>query len=180
MKKLLYLLIPLLLVGCGNKTLFNTPTKRVEMFLSSYQSLDDKVVDQLNDTAKEEETFNAQQREEYVKIMKKHYQDLTYEIKDEVVDGDQAVVTVEIEVKDYSKVISDSEDYLNEHPDEFKNTNGEYDKSLFMDYQLKNIKEAKEKVKYTLDVNLTKTDKEWKMDDLSKTDRMKIHGMYQY
>lgn len=180
MKKMGYLLLSLLLVGCGTKELMNTPTKKVEMFLSSYQSLDEKVIEQLNTTAKEEEDFNTEQREEYIEIFKKHYKELTYDIKDEVVDGDEATVTVEIEVTDYSKIMSDAEDHLTESPDEFKDEEGIYDKSLFTGYRIKQLKEAKERVKYTLDVTLTKVDDVWKINDLSKTDRMKIHGLYQY
>ena len=84
MKKFVMILfIPFLLVGCGQK-MMNTPTKKVEMFFANYQSLDDSVVKQLNDVANEEELFNSTQRKEYVDLMKKHYQDLKYEIKDEI------------------------------------------------------------------------------------------------
>ena len=180
MKKFVMMLfIPFLLVGCGGK-MMNTPTKKVEMFFANYQSLDDSVVKQLNDVANEEELFNSTQRKEYVDLMKKHYQDLKYEIKDEIVDGDTATVTVEIEVKDYSKTLKDAETYLNEHKQEFNNDKNEYDESLFTSYRLEQLKKSTDKVKYTLNIYLTKVDNEWKMDDLSETDRMKINGMYEY
>jgi len=179
MKKLLLLFIPFLLVGCGQK-MMNTPTKKVEMFFANYQSLDDTVMEQLNDVANEEELFNTEQRKTYVDLMKKHYQDLTYEIKDEVVDGDTATVTVEIEVTDYSKSLSDAEDYLNSNRAEFNDENDEYDESLFTTYRLDRLKESTDKVKYTLNIYLTKVDDDWRIDDLSETDRMKINGMYEY
>lgn len=180
MKKIFLLLfLPFLLVGCGQKTM-NTPTKKVEMFFANYQSLDDKVIEQLNDVANEEELFNTEQRESYIELMKKHYQGLTYEIKDEVVDGDTATVTVEIEVTDYSKSLSDAEDYLNNNKAEFNDENDEYDESLFTTYRLDRLKESTDKVKYTLNIYLTKVDDEWQIDDLSETDRMKINGMYEY
>lgn len=180
MKKLVMLLfVPFLLVGCGQK-MMNTPTKQVEMFFANYQSLDDSVVEQLNKVANEEELFNSTQRKEYVELMKKHYQDLKYEIKDEIVDGDTATVTVEIEVKDYSKTLKDAENYLNENKSEFNNDKNEYDESLFTTYRLEQLKKSTDKVKYTLNIYLTKVDNEWKIDDLSETDRMKINGMYEY
>ena len=50
MKKLLFLVSSfLLLTGCGTSQLLNTPTKKVEMFFGKYQSLDQDVIDQLND-----------------------------------------------------------------------------------------------------------------------------------
>lgn len=180
MKKLVMMLfVPFLLVGCGQK-MMNTPTKQVEMFFANYQSLDDSVVEQLNKVANEEELFNSTQRKDYVELMKKHYQDLKYEIKDEIIDGDTATVTVEIEVTDYSKTLEDAENYLNENKSEFNNDKNEYDESLFTTYRLEQIKKSTDKVKYTLNIYLTKVDNEWKIDDLSETDRMKINGMYEY
>lgn len=178
-KILLILFLPFLLVGCGEKTM-NTPTKRVEMFFANYQTLDDKVLEQLNDTADEEVLFNEKNKKDYIDLMKKHYQDLKYDIKDEVIDGDSATVTVEIEVKDYSKALKGANEYLNEHPDEFKGTSEKYDESLFTTYRMNQLKDIKDTVKYTLNVHLTKIDKEWRMDDLTEIDRMKINGMYEY
>ena len=36
------------------------------------------------------------------------------------------------------------------------------------------------KVKYTLELTLTKTDDEWEVDNLTETERQKIHGIYNY
>ncbi len=177
MKKLLVFLLPFLFIGCG--TVSSTPTKKVESFMASYQTLDDKVVEQLNTTADSETKFNKEQKEEYIKLMKNHYQNLTYEIKDEIIDGEEATVVVEIDVTDYSSAMRDAEDYLNEHKEEFNDENDEYDETLFTTYRLNKLKESKERVKYTLNIYLTKVDNEWQINDLTNTDRMKIQGMYQ-
>ena len=93
MKKIILCLLSILLLsGCGEKV-FNTPVKKVETFLLNYQTLSIDVVEQLNKVVNEEENFNADQRLAYKELMKKHYQDLTYEIKDEKIDGDKATVT---------------------------------------------------------------------------------------
>ncbi len=182
MKKLIAILSVLaLFTGCScDQKMMDTPTKKVEMFFSNYQSLDDEVMTQLDEIVAEEENFNTEHREAYKELMKKHYQDLTYDVKDEIIDGDVATVTVEIEVTDYSKAMSDAEDYLAEHPEEFQDENGEYDPSLFVTYRLKQLKEVKDKVKYTLDLTLSKVDDEWKLDNISDVDERKIHGMYIY
>ncbi len=182
MKKLIVILSALtLFTGCGcNKKLMDTPTKKVEMFFENYQSLDDEVISQLDKIVAEEENFNTEHRASYKELMKKHYKELKYDVKDEKIDGDTATVTVEIEVTDYTKVMEDADKYLEEHPDEFRNEEGEYDKSLFITYRLKQLSDVKDKVKYTLELTLSKVDDEWKLDTISDVDERKIHGMYVY
>ena len=183
MKKIFCFLVAFcLLTGCGceNGKLLNTPTKKVEMFLANYQTLDADVLEQLDDVIDREDTFNDTQKDTYRDIMKKHYENLTYEIKDEKIDGDTATVTAEIEVTDYSKIMKDADQYKKDHEEEFYNEDKEYDDSLFIDYRLKQLKEAKDKVKYTIDFTLTKIEDEWKLDTLTQEQENKIHGLYQY
>ena len=166
--------------SCTNGKLLNTPTKKVEMFLSNYQTLDKDVLTQLDEVIDRVDTFNDSQKDEYRDIMKKHYQNLTYEIKDEIIDGDTATVTTEIEVTDYSKIMKEADIYKQEHTDEFTNDEGVYDESLFMDYRLEKLKEAKDTVKYTIDFTLTKVEDEWKLDNLTQEQENKLHGLYNY
>lgn len=181
MKKVLCLLGALVVMtGCScNANMDNTPTKKVEAMLAKYQSLDADVLSDLDKVVNDEDLFDTDQKNEYREIMKKHYQDLTYEIKDEVVDGDNATVTVEIEVNDYSKVMANADQYLEEHREEFYNEENEYDEGLFTKYRLEQLKDADERVKYTLELSLTKKDGEWTLDELSDADRSKINGMYE-
>jgi hypothetical protein len=183
MKKVVSCVLVLLsLTGCAcNANITkDTPTKKVEQFFNNYQTLNDDVLTQLDEVINKETTFTDAQREIYRDIMKKHYQDLKYEIKDEIIDGDNATVTVEIEVKDYSKTMTESDEYLNAHPKEFNDTNGVYDVTLFNDYRLEKLKEVTDTVTYTLDLTLTKVDDEWRLDDISDVDESKIHGTYNY
>lgn len=183
MKKLICFLVSFaLLTGCGcqNGKLLNTPTKKVEMFLANYQTLDNDVLTQLDNVIDHEESFTEAQKKTYRDLMKKHYQDITYDVKDEKIDGDSAVVTAEIEVRDYSKAITEANQYKKEHPEEFKNEASEYDESLFMDYRLEQLKKVKDTVKYTIDFTLTKVDDEWKLDTLTDEQEKKIHGLYTY
>lgn len=183
MKKICcFLLLMVLITGCGceNGLLMNTPTKKVEMFLANYQTLDNDVLEQLDNVIDNEESFTDDQRETYRDIMKKHYQDITYEIKEEKIDGDSAIVTTEIEVRDYSKILTEADAYRQTNADEFNNEVGDYDESLFMDYRLEKLKEAKDTVKYTIDFTLTKVDDEWKLDSLTDEQESKLHGLYIY
>lgn len=182
MKKLIILCSCLfILTGCNlGREMLNTPTKQVELFLSKYQTLDEEVLKDLNKIVAEEELFNTEQRENYKKIIKKHYQDLTYKIKEEKIDGDNATVTTEIKVIDYSKILSEAALYKEQNKNEFSDENGNFVISKYTDYRLEKLKDAKEVVTYTIDFTLTKKEKEWQLDPLSKEEEQKIHGTYVY
>lgn len=175
---LFMLMIGILLIGC-TKDLSNTPTKKVEEMLSKYQTLDKAVLEDLDKVVAEDENFNTKQREKYRKIMKKHYGDLIYVIKEETVNGDDAVVEVEIEVTSYKEILKEAEDYRKSHEAEFYDETGKYDVSKFIDYKLEKIEKAKEKVKYTLEINVSKRNDKWTVDSLSNDDKDKINGVFE-
>lgn len=178
MKKIIILLTTLMvfLTGCNN--LDDTPNKKVEAFLNDYQTLDNKVLDDLDKVVSRETRLNDSQKEKYKKIMKKNYQNLSYEIKEDSIDGENATVIVEIKVNDFSKVLNESDSYLQANPDEFKNDEGIYDEEKYMDYRLEQLEKSNEKVKYTLEINLSKRDNEWTVNNLSSDDLDKINGIY--
>ena len=106
MKKLKYVVVALavfLLMGC---TMSNTPTSKVEDLFSKYQTLDNDIKSDINEVLKEQNLTDTQV-ERYKKLLEDQYRNLTYEIKNEKIDGDHAIVTVQIEVIDYKKSISD-------------------------------------------------------------------------
>ena len=142
--------------------------------------MDNSVLTDLNNVLKEDTTMSENQKTVYRDIMKKHYQNLAYEIKDEKLDGDDAVVTVEITVTDFKKIMDETSAYLQEHMEEFYDDTGNYSVIKFTDYRLAKLKEAKEKVKYTIDLSLTKENNEWKMDKLDQATYDKINGIYNY
>lgn len=180
MKKIIVIFLSVfILTGCNMGVDFsNTPIKQVEAFFNKYQTLDKDVLDDLDRVVAEEDQFNGEQRTAYRDLMKNSYQKLSYDIKEERIDGDKATVTVAIEVVDYSEILQESNQYLEEHREEFYNEEGEYDIILFNDYRLKRLKEAKDMVQYTLELHLTKENDEWVMDELSSDDEDKIHGVY--
>ena len=179
MKKVLWaLLIIIGLTGCGN--LMNTPTKKVEYLLGKYQSNDEAVLNQLDETLLTDAILSPEQKDRYKNIMKRQYKDLTYTIKNEAIDGKTAVVEAEIEVYDYSKAITDTEDKLINNSELYKDSTGEISTTIYNDDKLTNLENATERVKYTINFTLSKIDEEWIVDDLTETERMKIHGLYAY
>jgi len=203
MKKISKILVSLvvglsLLTGCGNT--LNTPTKRVEEFLGRYQSLDSDVLTQLDSVISSDNNMNDEQKKNYRSLLEKQYQNLSYKIKDENIEGNNATVDVEIEVLDYATNISESKKYYREHQDEFKNDNNDYDdndsliddaKDLaddamdgiekvgsYIDYKLKQLKTVNDKTKYTITFNLTKENGQWTVQDIDDEDIQKLHGLY--
>ena len=179
MKKGLWILLVIcLLTGCNS--LMNTPTKKVEYLLSKYQSNDSEVIKQLDETLFTDAILSNEQKERYKTIMEKQYQDLTYTIKDEAIDGKTAVVEVEIEVYDYAKAINNVEEKLINNADSYKDSTGEVNTIMYNDNKLSYLENMKDRVKYTINFTLSKVDEEWIVDDLTETERMKIHGLYAY
>lgn len=176
MKKLVYILFLFLLVGCND--LSNTPTKKTEEFLKKYQTLDDSVINDLENVVNESD-LNDEQKTIYIDIMKKQYQSLSYEVKDETLDGDEAITAVEISVIDFKKVLDEANEYLKNNEEEFYD-NGEYSVVKFNDYKLNKLKEAKDKVRYTIEIKLTKINDKWTVDNLSNETYDKINGVYNY
>ena len=79
LKKIISLLVvSLLLFGCGA----NTAKNAVETYLKKYKTLDSEVLVDLESTI-EKENLNDHQSEAYRDILKKQYQDLSYEITEE-------------------------------------------------------------------------------------------------
>ena len=158
----------------------NTPTKKVERFLNNYRTLSSDVTNQMDEIVNTDSLMSEEQRASYKDILRKQYQDLKYEIKDETIDGDAATVRVEIEVYDFYKTTKDAEEYYTTHQEEFYDQNGTLDESKYIDYRIEQMKKQQETVKYTIDFTLTKKDKVWQLDDIDDATRQKIHGLYAY
>ena len=88
-------------------------------------------------------------------------------------------MTVEITVYDFASVMAEAEDYKNNNIDEFSDESGTFSQSKYIDYVIEQLDKAKEKVKYTLDLGLTKIDDKWKLDGLDSDTEDKILGIYE-
>lgn len=165
-KKLLLLVLPIvfLAVGC---TMANTPTSKVEDLFSKYQKLDTDINTGISSVL-DEQNISDTQKERYREILEKQYKNLTYQIKEEVIDGDTATVNTEIEVTDYKRAIND-----------LVFDGNIYTKETYDEEKLNRLEQAKEKVKYTLELTLTKDkDGNWRLNALTNEELKKIQGMY--
>lgn len=100
-KILMIILCFVVLVGCE---LSNNPTSKTEAFLLDYQMLKDNISINYTDLI-EDTNVSTDIKEGYKDLIKKQYRNLSYEIKEEIIDGDIATVTTEIKVMDYKKNI---------------------------------------------------------------------------
>lgn len=168
MKKILSLFIfLLLLVGCS---LSNSPTSKVEDLLTKYQMLDKDIKSGIEEVVNEE-TLTSNQKERYRKIIEKQYKNLTYQVKEEKIDGDTSTIITEIEVIDYKKAINEA---VSKYQGKTDYTIEEYNNT-----KLDALDKAKEKVKYTIEFEVKKDNNDnWKLSSLSNETIKKIQGMY--
>ncbi len=163
-KKLLLLIIPFLLLAC---TITNTPTSKVEELFMKYQRIDSDIKLGI-DNVLEEQNLTDAHKARYRKLLETQYRNLSYNVKDEIIDGDNATVIVEIEVIDYKNSISDLT---------FDSTI--YTKESFDETKLDRLENAKDKVTYTIELPLTKDeDGNWHLSALTNEQIKKIQGMY--
>ena len=164
-KKLLFLVVPVLfLAAC---TMANTPTSKVEELFSKYQKIDNEISREIT-TILNEQNLSESQKNRYRKVLEKQYKNLTYQIKEEIIDGNTASVNVEIEVLDLKKAI-----------DNLVFDSSIYTKETYDDEKLNRLEKANEKVKYTLNLTLIKLEDEtWYLNALTNEEIKKIQGMY--
>lgn len=179
MKKILTILSIIILTGCGALDISNTPTKKVEEFLNKYQILDEEILNELDNVIDEKINLNEENKKEYREIIKKQYKDMQYTIKEETIDGNEATVTAEIIVKDFTKIINDAEVYKRQNIKEFYE-NEIYNDNLYKKYLIEKLKDAKERVTYTLEFKAHKQNKKWVLDPITEEIEDKILGIYNY
>ena len=167
MKKIRILLIGIVfLIGC--ERMMNTPTGKVENFLSSYQNLEKNVKKELTNVLDQEQELNKKQKEGYRLLLEKQYQNLAYKITEEKIEKNHAAVTVEIEVLDYATAIRNSKRKYEEQKED-----------SYRDYQIKELKKVEDKVKQEITFILKKKDGIWHLTELSKEDYQKINDFYE-
>ena len=141
----------------------NTPTSKVEEYLGNYQKLDKNISLSYMQLSNDEDIDNKY-KEEYQKLIENQYKGLLYEIKDEKIDGESATVTTQVKVYDYKEIL-----------DKYNRSNNN-DKNH--EIIIKEMKEQKDKITYTIDFKLEKNNKdEWEVLELNLDDYKKLLGI---
>ena len=98
---------------------------------------------------------STSQKVKFIRLMERNYKNLTYIVNQERVAENKANVWVTIEVYDYSDI-----DEIN-------------------DDTLKQMKEIRQKRRYSLVLRMKKDEKgKWKVEDLTQNEKLKMQGMY--
>lgn len=153
----------MVLGGCD---IANTPTSKVEDYLGRYQRLDKSIFLSYTQLAGSNDV-NKDDRERYQKLVEKQFRNLSYEVKEEVIDGDVSYVTVQVKVCNYGDIL-----------DKYNVTTYE-DVDEYHDKVIKELEKQKEKIVYTItfELELNKKD-EWKVSEPSLEDKDKLLGIY--
>lgn len=167
MKKLILIFILLLSVTACKKNI-NTPTSRVEDFLTEYQTITPTIRERLKNSVKNEK-LNSKQKEKYISLLEKQYQNLSYKITNEEIYNEKAIVDVEIEVLNYGYEIASCKKYYSHHKEEIEDYN---------DYMLNELEKVTDKIKYKLSIDLTLYDGVWELDEIDNSIIQKIHGLF--
>ena len=176
MKKVIVLLFMVLsLVGCN---LSNTPSNEVEKYLDSFNNLTDEVLIDIDNKVSTEE-LSSENKEIYKKVLLRQYENMKYEIKDESIEKDSAIVKVNITIVNYYRVNDISNTYMNEHVDEFNNINGIFDNDKYNTYRLDNLLKTNDTTTYEVTFNLKKdTNGNWILSNPSREVLEKLNGFY--
>ena len=175
MKKFLLLaFITLLFCGCS---MTGGPSMKVSEYLSKFNALDESLIQNMETTI-QGENLSTDNMTIYRNVLQRQYQDLKYDIVEESINGDNAVVIAKITVYDLYTSKQNSENYMNEHQDEFLDMDNVFDQEMYMKYRLENMLSTKDTVSHNISFNLTKKDGEWVIDDIDRVTLEKIHGLY--
>ena len=165
MKNKIFLLFFLFLVGCN---LNNTAISKVEEKLSNYNMTDKTVNDDIERAilliTDNNNNLSVAEKQRYKKLVEKQFKNLVYEIKDDEIDGDNAIITVEIKVTNF-KIIMDKYGVLNDEAE--------------VDSLLDELEKTKDKIIYTIDFYVVKKNNEWELVDIDNITFSKIMGVYQ-
>ena len=181
MKKVLGIIVTILavfmLVGCSCSLDDKKPEAAVDTFFEKYRKKDDSVMTQLKETI-ESLTLDEDYKTKYQELMEKQYNQMAYVIKDIEENENTATANVEITVLDYKTAIQESEKYLENNPDKFKDELGNYSENLFTKYKIDQMNLVDSTTTYTITLDLTKENGMWTVNKLTNDDISKIHGMY--
>lgn len=164
MKKKIFLFLTAFIIFLTGCELSNNPNSKVEELLGNYQRLDNTINITYTDLT-DETNLTDEQKERYTKLIEDQYEDMSYEIKEEEIDGNSATVTAQIKVFDYKEIIN-------------KYNKGNHDINEYHKTIIKDLEKQKDKIVYTIEFKLNKTDNDkWGLTALQIDDQKKLLGI---
>ena len=146
--------------------------------MSKYQRMDSEVLSQLDSIVSNNKDLTDDQKKDYKNLIERQYQNISYKIKDENTSGENATVTVEVETFDYRSALNKSEEYYENNKKKFQKGDGKIDQEKYWDYKISEMKKTEDKIKNEIIFTLHKENDKWILDDISDSDRQKLHGLY--
>ena len=168
---LIIFVVSICLFASGEKSV----EEMVESYLEEYTSLDRSVVSKIKYSFND--NLTAEQKKEYVSIIKKQYKDLEYEITSVSKEAYLTYVDVKIDVYDLMSAKDKADSYVNLYKEEFT-TKGKFNEKKANDYKLKTLKEAEERITYSIIFVFQEKDGKNHMLEVSESDLRKISGTY--
>lgn len=178
MKKIILIICAILLfTGCSCSLNDHTPEEAIDTFFEKYRNKDNDIITQLKDTIENEDLIDSS-KEEYETLMENQYDQFSYVIKNIEKNDDMATATIELQVLNYKSAILRAEDDLQQNPEKFNDEKGNFSEEKYKIYKIELMKDVDEMTKYTIEINLTKENGMWHVDQLSDEAISKLHGLY--
>ncbi len=133
MKKI-FTFIAVLFIVTGCTLLGSAPKDAVSRFLNNYKNNSESVQKELDEYL-DSQDLNEETLKDYKELYLKQYSNLKYEIKSEKIDGDSALVEVQITVFDYYKSDKLAGDYFTANQADFVDDDGDVDFSKYFAYK---------------------------------------------
>ncbi len=133
-------------------------------YLEKYRNFTTEIEDSLVDSLKEKD-FTEEQKEQYILVMKKQFVNLTYKIKEEVFNGDEATIFVDITIYNYQNSIKEA----------LKESNKEEN---YINAQLEKMSKEKRRTTYTIALKTKYENNSWVMEQPNEETLKKIYGTY--
>ena len=176
MKKIIVLLITIMsLFGCN---LSATPSSEVEKYLDNFNNLTESVLIDV-DNKVSTENLSGENKEVYKRVLLRQYENMKYDIIDENIEGNSAIVKANITVYDYYKTEDITSTYMMEHTNDFNDSYGMFNNELYNSYRLGELLKTNDTTTYEVTFNLKKDDNgNWIMASPNRETLEKLNGFY--
>ena len=159
-KYLVFILCIFCLVGCTNKSSKEAVIEYLEKYRNFTAEIEESLMKDL-----ESVNWTKEQKEKYILLMKKQFVNLKYKIKEEIYNGEEATVLVDITVYNYH---NSKREALKEQ-DESQN---------YIDKVLEKMNNETHTIKYTLVFKTNYKEGVWVLEQPSEETLKKIGGIY--